>query len=72
MRPKRPMALPKISMMRILTNSAGLAASARAAPEPEISEVKNIHLTTKTHKKLPSKSQALTNNANSNTASQVD
>ena len=34
MRPKRPMALPKISTMRILTKSAGLAASERAAPDP--------------------------------------
>jgi hypothetical protein len=34
MRPKRPMALPKISTMSILTKSAGLAASERAAPEP--------------------------------------
>ena len=33
-RPNRPMALPKISTMRILTKSAGLAASDRAAPEP--------------------------------------
>ena len=34
MRPKRPMALPKISIMSILTKSAGLAASERAAPDP--------------------------------------
>ena len=33
-KPKRPMALPKISTMRILTKSAGLAASERAAPDP--------------------------------------
>ena len=32
--PKRPMALPKISMIKILTKSEGLAASARAAPDP--------------------------------------
>lgn len=36
MRPKRPMALPKISMIKIFTKSEGLAASARAAPEPTI------------------------------------
>ena len=34
MSPNRPMALPKISTMRILTKSAGLAASESAAPEP--------------------------------------
>ena len=34
MRPKRPIALPKISTMSILTKSAGLAASERAAPDP--------------------------------------
>ena len=34
MSPKRPMALPKISTMRILTKRAGFAASERAAPEP--------------------------------------
>jgi hypothetical protein len=34
MMPNRPMALPKISMMRILTKSEELAASATAAPEP--------------------------------------
>ena len=34
--PKRPMALPKISMIKILTKSELLAASARAAPEPTI------------------------------------
>ena len=33
-RPNRPIALPKISTMRILTKRAGLAASERAAPEP--------------------------------------
>jgi len=33
--PKRPMALPKISMIKILTNREGLAASARAAPDPK-------------------------------------
>ena len=33
-RPKRPIALPKISTMRIFTKSAGLAASDRAAPDP--------------------------------------
>jgi hypothetical protein len=32
--PKRPMALAKISMIKILTKSAGFAASASAAPEP--------------------------------------
>jgi hypothetical protein len=34
MMPNRPMALPKISMIRILTKSEELAASATAAPEP--------------------------------------
>ena len=34
--PKRPMALPKISIIKILTKSDGLAASARAAPDPAI------------------------------------
>ena len=34
MRPKRPMALAKISTMRILTKREALAASERAAPEP--------------------------------------
>ena len=34
MSPKRPTALPKISTIKILTKRAGLAASARAAPEP--------------------------------------
>ena len=34
MSPNRPMALPKISTMRILTNKTGLAASDRAAPDP--------------------------------------
>ena len=34
MRPKRPMAEPKISMMRILTKSVESAASANAAPDP--------------------------------------
>ena len=34
MSPNRPMALPKISTMRILTNKTGLAASERAAPDP--------------------------------------
>ena len=33
-KPKRPIALPKISTIRILTKSAGLAASERAAPDP--------------------------------------
>ena len=33
-RPKRPIALPKISTMRIFTKSAGFAASDRAAPDP--------------------------------------
>lgn len=32
--PNRPIAEAKISMMRILTKSEGLAASANAAPEP--------------------------------------
>ena len=32
--PKRPIALAKISIIRILTNKAGFAASAKAAPEP--------------------------------------
>ena len=36
MTPKRPMAEPKISMIRILTNRELFAASARAAPEPTI------------------------------------
>lgn len=35
-KPNRPIAEPKISTMRILTNSAELAASARAAPDPTI------------------------------------
>ena len=34
MSPKRPMADPKISTMRILTKSVESAASARAAPDP--------------------------------------
>lgn len=34
MTPKRPIALPKISTIRILTKSAEFCASARAAPEP--------------------------------------
>ena len=34
--PNSPMAEAKISMIRILTNSAGFAASAKAAPEPTI------------------------------------
>ena len=34
MSPKSPMALPKISTMRILTKRVASAASARAAPEP--------------------------------------
>ena len=34
MSPKRPMAEPKISMMRILTKSVESAASARAVPDP--------------------------------------
>lgn len=34
MRPKSPMALAKISMIRIFTNSVGFWASASAAPEP--------------------------------------
>lgn len=33
-KPKRPMALPKISTIKILTNKEELAASANAAPEP--------------------------------------
>lgn len=33
-KPNKPMALPKISMIKILTNSAEFAASAIAAPEP--------------------------------------
>ena len=32
--PNKPMAEPKISMMRIFTNSELFAASAKAAPEP--------------------------------------
>lgn len=32
--PNNPKALPKISMMRILTKVDGVCASARAAPEP--------------------------------------
>jgi hypothetical protein len=32
--PNKPRALPKISMMRILTNVEGVCASARAAPDP--------------------------------------
>lgn len=35
MSPNRPMALPKISMIKIFTNRAELAASARAAPDPK-------------------------------------
>ena len=34
--PKRPIALAKISIIKILTNNAGFAASASAAPEPTI------------------------------------
>ena len=34
--PKSPIALAKISMIKILTKSAGLAASAKAAQEPTI------------------------------------
>lgn len=34
MRPNKPMALPKISMIRILTKRELLAASAKAAPDP--------------------------------------
>jgi len=36
MTPNRPIALPKISTIRILTNRAGSWASARAAPDPTI------------------------------------
>lgn len=36
--PKRPIAEAKISMINILTNNAGFAASARAAPLPTIPE----------------------------------
>lgn len=36
MTPKRPMALPKISTMRILTKSEEFWASASAAPDPTI------------------------------------
>lgn len=36
MRPKRPIALPKISMIRIFTNKEGFAASEIAAPDPTI------------------------------------
>ena len=35
MRPNRPMAEPKISTIRIRTNSEASAASASAAPEPD-------------------------------------
>jgi len=34
MTPNRPIALPKISTIRILTNRAGSCASASAAPDP--------------------------------------
>lgn len=34
MTPKRPRALPKISMMRIFTNVEGVCASAKAHPAP--------------------------------------
>lgn len=34
--PNSPMALAKISIIKILTNNAGFAASAKAAPEPTI------------------------------------
>lgn len=34
--PKRPIALPKISMIRILTKRAEFWASANAAPDPTI------------------------------------
>jgi hypothetical protein len=44
MMPKRPMALPKISMMRILTKREESAASARAAPEPTYARKKNIFM----------------------------
>jgi len=38
--PNRPIALAKISMINIFTNNAGLAASARAAPDPTIPTAK--------------------------------
>jgi hypothetical protein len=43
-KPNRPIALPKISTIRIFTNNAELAASARAAPEPEINDTKYIKI----------------------------
>lgn len=39
-RPNNPMALAKISTIRILTKSAGFAASARAAPDPTMPTAK--------------------------------
>jgi hypothetical protein len=36
MSPKRPTALPKISTIKIFTKREGLAASAKAAPDPAI------------------------------------
>lgn len=38
--PKRPIALAKISTIRIFTNNAGFAASAKAAPDPIIPKKK--------------------------------
>lgn len=34
MSPNNPIALPKISTIKIFTNNAGFAASAKAAPDP--------------------------------------
>jgi hypothetical protein len=43
-KPNRPIALPKISTIRIFTNNVEFAASASAAPEPEINDIKDIKL----------------------------
>jgi hypothetical protein len=43
-KPNRPIALPKISTIRIFTNNAELAASASAAPEPEMNDTKDINI----------------------------
>ena len=43
-KPNRPIALPKISTIRIFTNNVEFAASASAAPEPEINDIKLLSL----------------------------
>lgn len=53
-KPKSPMAEPKISMMRILTNNDEFAASANAAPEPTIpTDIPQNKLTKPTDKPEP-------------------